>query len=154
MDTHGLYAAQLPLILAASFALVIALAIAPPAAAADKAPLAIKGYDPVAYFTLGKPVPGRPDIEFEWDENRYRFATARHRALFKAEPARYAPQFPNFCAMSLTRGEIVDANPEYWLVSGGKLYLFGKPVGPALFRENLAENTVRANQNEPLTRQR
>ena len=130
----------------------LAAAGRPFAAAVQKAPLAIKGFDPVAYFTLGKPLPGRPDLEHEWDEQRYRFANAKHRALFKADPVRYAPQFPNFCAMSLTRGEIVVANPEYWLISEGKLYLFGKPVGPALFKENLAENTARANENRSLVR--
>ena len=38
--------------------------------AAEDVPLAIKGYDPVAYFTEGKPTPGVPEIEYEWDEHR------------------------------------------------------------------------------------
>ena len=29
--------------------------------AVEKVPLAIKGYDPVAYFIIGKPVPGLPE---------------------------------------------------------------------------------------------
>ncbi len=115
--------------------------------AGDAPPLAIKGFDPVAYFTVGRPVRGLPEIEFEWDEYRYRFSTPEHRALFKADPVRYAPQFANFCAMALTRGEVDEANPQYWLISQGKLYLFGKPVGPALFRRGLAENVAKANQN-------
>ena len=53
---------------------------------AAEVPLAIKGYDPVAYFTDAKPTPGLPEIEYEWDEHRYRFATAQHRELFKADP--------------------------------------------------------------------
>src|SRR6185312_13732025 len=72
--------------------------------AAEPAPLAIKGFDPVAYFTLGKPVPGRTDIAYEWDEYRYNFSSAEHREMFKSDPVRYAPQFPNFCALALTRG--------------------------------------------------
>jgi hypothetical protein len=63
---------------------------------------------------------------------------------------RYAPQFANFCAMSLAQSEIVEADPEYWLISDGKLYLFGKSVGPELFQKNLAENAARANQNREL----
>ena len=110
-------------------------------------PVAIKGYDPVAYFTLGKPTRGRQNIWHEWDERRYLFSSTEHRDLFKADPVRYAPQFPDFCAMSLTRGEIVDANPEYWLVSDGKLYMFGKPVGPKLFQQDLAKNVASANQH-------
>ena len=120
--------------------------------AAQAKTLAIRGYDPVAYFTLGKPVQGDGNLEYEWDEQRYRFSRAEHREMFKADPVRYAPQFANFCAMALTRGEIDEANPEYWLVSDGKLYLFGKPVGPRLFQQDLAENQSKAEANRALIR--
>jgi hypothetical protein len=135
------------------FALLAAgstLATAPRSIAAVNAPLAIKGYDPVAYFTDGKPVPGLPEIEYEWDEHRYRFARAEHRELFKADPVRYAPQFANFCAVSLARGELVEAEPENWLISDGKLYIFGKAYGPRLFQQDLAANIGKANENRPL----
>ena len=120
--------------------------------AAEEVLLVIKGYDPVAYFTDGKPVAGLPEIEYKWDEQRYRFSSAEHRELFKADPARYAPQFGNFCAMALSKGEIVVADPENWLISDGKLYVFGQPApaGPALFQQNLAENVAKANQNRPI----
>ena len=78
---------------------VVALAAACPWATAipppvpQGIPLAIKGYDPVSYFTDGKPTRGFPEFEYEWDGLRYRFARAEHRELFKAEPVRYAPQF-------------------------------------------------------------
>ena len=67
---------------------LVALAVAVPVAArqvlagADGVQLAIKGYDPVAYFTLGKPTKGVPEIAFEWDEHRYQFARTEHRELF------------------------------------------------------------------------
>jgi hypothetical protein len=54
--------------------------------AANKTPLAIRGYDPVAYFTDGKPVHGLPEFEFQWDEHLYRFASAEHRDRFKTDP--------------------------------------------------------------------
>lgn len=129
-------------------ALVLATALH--SVAAENSPLAIKGYDPVAYFMLGKPTPGLPSIEYEWDEHRYRFASEEHRELFKADPVRYAPQFAQFCAMALSRGEVVEANPEFWLISDNNLYLFGKPTGPALFKQNLAENTAKAKRNRAL----
>ncbi|HVY59250.1 MAG TPA: YHS domain-containing (seleno)protein [Xanthobacteraceae bacterium] len=122
----------------------------PAAGVAEGIPLAIGGYDPVAYFTDGTPVPGRPDIDYVWDEYRYRFSSAEHRELFKADPVRYAPQFANFCAMALTRGEIEEGNPQYWLISEGRLYLFRKPVGPELFRRDLAGNIAKANSNSSL----
>jgi hypothetical protein len=123
-------------------------------AAAESVPLAIKGYDPVAYFTGGEPARGLPDIEYEWDEHRYRFSRAEHRELFKADPVHYAPQFANFCAMALTRGELDEANPEYWLISDGKLYIFGKAIGPSVFQKDLAGNVGKANENRPLVLKR
>jgi hypothetical protein len=126
------------------------LAAAIPSTAGEKLPLAIKGYDPVAYFTDGKPVRGRPDIEYEWDEYRYRFASPEHRALFKADPVRYAPQFANFCAMALSNGMVEEADPKFWLISDGKLYLFTKPNGPKLFQHNLSGNVFTAEQNRAL----
>jgi hypothetical protein len=133
-------------------ALVAAFPLSVQSAAADEFPLAIKGYDPVAYFTAGKPTPGLPAYEFVWDEHRYRFASAENRALFKADPVHYAPQFGNFCAMALSLGQLVEADPENWLVSDGKLYVFGKPApaGPALFQKDLAQNITKANHNRPL----
>jgi hypothetical protein len=134
-------------LLAAAFPIAASI----PSAAVEAVPLAIKGYDPVAYFTIGSPVRGLPEIEYEWDEHRYRFARAEHRELFKADPVRYAPQFANFCAMALSKGELVEADPENWLISDGKLYVFGKPTpaGPALFQQDLAGSIAKANENRP-----
>ena len=120
--------------------------------AGEGTPLAIKGYDPVAYFTDGEPTPGVPEFEYEWNDHIWRFSSAQHRDLFKADPAHYAPQFGNYCAMALSLGQIVTANPNYWLISDGKLYVFGSapPAGPVLFQRNLAENIVKANHNRSL----
>lgn len=117
-------------------------------------PLAIKGYDPVAYFTVGAPTQGRPEFEHEWDGLRYRFSRPEHHELFKADPARYAPQFGNYCAMALSKGEIVEADPEHWLVNDDKLYLFGKSVGPTLFQKDLVGNIAKAKENEWMIQKR
>jgi hypothetical protein len=134
-------------LLVAAFPLVTSLP-----SVAKEAPLAIQGYDPVAYFTDGKPTPGIPEYEYQWDEHRYRFASAAHRDLFKADPVHYAPQFGNYCAMALALGKVVVANPENWLVSDNKLYVFGSPApkGPELFRNDLAGNITKANQNRSI----
>jgi hypothetical protein len=133
---------------AASFATSI------PSLAAERPPLAIKGYDPVAYFTLGQPTEGLAQFEYEWDEHRYRFSSGTHLDLFKGDPTRYAPQFGNLCAMALADARIVVADPENWMVSDGKLYIFGKPapMGPALFQKDLPGNITKANQNWSIVR--
>ena len=48
--------------------------------------LALKGYDPVAYFTEQRPMVGNAQYQHEWDGAIYRFASAKHLELFKAEP--------------------------------------------------------------------
>ena len=138
------------------FVLIAASLFAPPSLAADQKPLAIKGYDPVAYFVMGTPTRGLPEFEYEWDEHRYHFVSAGHRELFRADPIRYAPQFGNYCAMALAEGEVDEANPENWLISDGKLYIFGKPapMGPAIFQKDLAANVAKANQNRELVQAR
>jgi hypothetical protein len=132
---------------------ISSVAVSMPSVASENMPLAINGYDPVAYFTTGKPARGQPEIEHEWDGHRYRFSRTEHRDLFKSDPVRYAPQFANFCAMALSKGMLVVANPEYWLISDDKLYVFGSPppAGPALFQKDLEGNIARANKNRPLT---
>jgi len=120
------------------------------AVALDEFPLAIKGYDPVAYFTMQRATPGVAQFEFEWDEHRWQFANAKHRDLFKADPVRYAPQFEAFCAVSLARGEVHEASPEYWLIIDDKLYLFGKAIGPELFRKDYKAMLEQANHNRGL----
>jgi hypothetical protein len=47
--------------------------------------LAIKGYDPVAYFTLGKPVEGKKEFEYTWQDARWRFSNEDHLNRFKSE---------------------------------------------------------------------
>jgi len=135
----------------ATVALAITLGLASSAgSAAEPAPVAIQGYDAVAYFTLQRATPGVAQYEYDWDEHRWQFSTAQHRDLFRADPVRYAPQFANFCAVALARGEVLQANPEYWLISDGKLYLFGKSYGPDVFRKELGHNIERARQNREL----
>jgi YHS domain-containing protein len=132
--------------------LMAAFPFAASAAGPQDVALAIKGYDPVAYFTNGRPVRGLPEFEYEWDEHVYHFASAQHREMFRADPVRYAPQFGNFCAMALAKGQLVVANPENWMISDGKLYVFGSsaPAGPALFQKDLAGNISKANKNRSM----
>src|SRR4029079_9976280 len=83
---------------------------------AETAPLALKGYDPAAYFTDAKPTPGREQFEVLWDGQRYRFASAQHRAMFRTSPDRYAPQFGGLCAMNLSNGVKRESDPHNWVI--------------------------------------
>ena len=86
--------------------------------------LALKGYEPVAYFTDSKPMPGKPQFETTYDGTRYRFASAQHLEQFEADPDRYAPQFGGSCAAGISMGVKVESDPENWLIVDGKLFVF------------------------------
>jgi YHS domain-containing protein len=91
----------------------------------DKTGLAIQGYDPVAYFTNGKAVEGHKDITLEYQGALYRFASTANRDVFKANPARYEPQYGGWCAYAMgSSGDKVAIDPETFKIVDGKLYLF------------------------------
>jgi YHS domain-containing protein len=114
---------------------------------AGEAAVALKGYDPVAYFTDKRPMVGHPQYQYEWDGAVYRFASAEHLALFKSDPDRYLPQYKNWCAASVAKSEKVYGNPEWWLVVDGRLYLFGQPIGPGLMSKDPAAMRNQADEN-------
>jgi YHS domain-containing protein len=109
--------------------------------------LALKGYDPVAYFVEQRAMLGSSRYQYEWDGALYQFASAKHLELFKEEPDRYLPQYKSWCAASVAKGVKVYGNPEWWLVVDGHLYLFGKPIGPDLMKENPEAMKTRAEAN-------
>jgi YHS domain-containing protein len=57
--------------------------------------IAIEGYDPVAYFTLNKAVKGKKDLAVFHQGVTYYFSSTAHKEFFKANPARYEPEFYN-----------------------------------------------------------
>ncbi|MEM6252802.1 MAG: YHS domain-containing (seleno)protein [Cyanobacteria bacterium P01_D01_bin.156] len=85
--------------------------------------LAIRGYDPVAYFTVGAPVEGSSDYEYEWNGATWRFSSAAHKQLFANNPDAYAPQYGGYCAKALSEGNMASTVPEAWDIVEGKLYL-------------------------------
>ncbi len=99
--------------------------LAPASAIARDVRLVLKGYDPVAYFTDGKPAKGDPRFSYDLDDERYHFASARHRDMFAGDPERYAPQFSGYCTGSMSRGVRNEGNPEAWVIVDGQLYVFG-----------------------------
>ena len=91
--------------------------------------LALRGYDPVAYFTVGKPTPGDWLITATYQAGTYRFASEENKALFEANPAAYVPQYGGYCAFGTANGIKVDGDPLLWRIVDGELFLnLSKPV--------------------------
>ncbi|MGC1455788.1 MAG: YHS domain-containing (seleno)protein [Nitrospirota bacterium] len=85
--------------------------------------VAIKGYDPVAYFTDRKPVKGSRDFEYAWMGAKWRFSTAGHKDLFLKDPDKYAPKYGGYCAYAVSQGTTADIDPDAWNIVDGRLYL-------------------------------
>ena len=85
--------------------------------------VAIKGYDPVAYFTQSKPLKGTAQFTYVWGGATWWFANALDRDMFAAEPAKYAPQFGGYCAWAVGHNYTADTDPEAWKIVDGKLFL-------------------------------
>lgn len=88
--------------------------------------LAIGGFDPVAYFTDSVAVQGLPDFEAREGGAVWRFRNEGNRASFVAHPEIYGPQFGGYDPVDLGRGVIYAGNPRFWVVTGQRLYLFGR----------------------------
>ena len=62
----------------------------------DKEGIAIKGFDPVAYFTLNRPTKGQKTFQFEWNNAKWLFANNEHRTLFQENPGKFVPQYGGY----------------------------------------------------------
>jgi YHS domain-containing protein len=141
--------------LATAVALVTGIAAGAPALAAGPGPeinatitgLALRGYDPVAYFTDGKPVIGDFTITAQQDGATYRFASEDHKALFLKDPAKYLPEYGGFCAFGTAKGVKVDGDPTVWKIVDNKLYLNLAPAVSKRWNEDIAGNIKSANSN-------
>lgn len=92
--------------------------------AAQTPDVALKGHDPVSYFTDGRPVKGSAGINYDFDERRYLFSSQKNRDRFAASPDRYTPQFGGVCTTGLALGVKAQADPAIWKIIDGKLYVF------------------------------
>jgi YHS domain-containing protein len=111
---------------------------------------ALKGYDPVAYFTGGQPTKGSAQYSFQWKGVTYLFASAENLLRFKADPDKYLPQYGGYCAYAMSLDRIADIDPHRWAIVGGKLYLNNGFLAQNLWSLNKSGNIVSADRNWPL----
>jgi hypothetical protein len=111
--------------------------------------LAIEGFDPVAYFADARPVLGLPDLEASQAGAVWRFRNASNRDAFVAHPDIYGPQFGGYDPIDLARGVTFAGNPRFWLVSGQRLYLFGREQSRDAFAADSGAVLREAHQRWP-----
>ena len=107
-------------------AMLLLAAISASALAGDfyeKDGVAIKGYDPVAYFTDNNPVKGSPAYKAEYGGSVFHFVSQANRDAFAANPAKYAPQYNGFCAFGTAGGYKAAVDSAAFTIVNNKLYL-------------------------------
>ncbi len=133
---------------------MLAAAVASPALAAQaaiytKGGLAVSGYDTVAYFTEKKPRKGVAAHSLKWHGATWQFKSAENKALFKADPEKYAPQYGGYCAYAMASGDFVSTNPKAWDIYNGKLYLNYSSIIWAIWNRDKKGYVSRANKRWP-----
>ena len=140
--------------LVATAALPTAALLSRPAAAAEPpvyatGGIAINGYDPVAYFTEGKPVEGSPDHTSDWEGATVQFSSAANKALFDGDPEKYAPKYGGYCAYAVSKGYTASTDPAAWSIHEDRLYLNYSKSVRALWAARKRHHIEQADKNWP-----
>jgi hypothetical protein len=111
--------------------------------------LAIRGYDPVAFFLEKKPIQGRKEFEYRWMGATWRFKDAANRDLFMKDSTKYAPQYGGYCAYGMAHGYAAPIDPAAWSVIEGKLYLNYNREVRDLWNKDIPGYIAKADENWP-----
>ena len=130
--------------LAVLFALSTAAFAIDPKAVNNVEDIALKGFDPVAYFVDGKPRKGDPEIVSQYQGVTYEFANKDHKVLFDKEPAKYVPIYNGFCAFGVWEGLKIDIDPHAYAINDGKLAVFFSDEARDAYQGDLANKSREA----------
>ena len=111
--------------------------------------VAIKGYDPVAYFTDNKPVKGDAKFASTYEGATYHFAAAEHKARFDEQPARYAPRYGGFCGYAVSKGYTADIDPTVFVITDRRLVLQNNPGALKLWNKDADASLKSADAHWP-----
>ena len=111
--------------------------------------IAIRGYDPVAYFVSGAPAKGNAAISVEHAGARWLFANEANKRRFEADPHRYVPAYGGYCAYGAARGYLVEIDPNAWAIVKDKLYLNYDKKVQAQWEKDVPGLIAKADANWP-----
>jgi YHS domain-containing protein len=111
----------------------------------DQAGVILHGYDAVAYFKQNKPVKGSTAYKSTYRGATYLFASAANKTEFDKNPAKYAPQYGGYCALSLSKGRLADIDPNNFVIYKGKLYVCTGVKELRSFKAHAEEDVVKDN---------
>ena len=110
--------------------------------------VALKGYDVISYLEKHDEK-GTKVNSASFGGVTWWFASAEHRRIFVADPARFVPEYGGFCAYSIGRGAAATADPRVYSATGGKLYLFFDPAVKAVWDQEQSGSIANADRNWP-----
>ncbi len=113
---------------------------------------AIRGADPVAYFSLepgAKAILGTDEFTDEWSGAIWKFSSAENRDLFIANPETYAPKYGGYCAFAVSHNFTKTSKPDLWEIVNGSLYLNYNRTAYKKWVRDKSDSIVRADQNWP-----
>jgi YHS domain-containing protein len=110
---------------------------------------AMKGYDPVAYFTANQAMQGQSAFTAEHEGRTYHFASEENRAMFRKEPAKYMPQFGGYCAWAVSQNYLYPGDPTAFTVRDGRLFLNANQDVSKKFNAEIGKLVPMADKNWP-----
>lgn len=110
-------------------------------------PLALRGFDPVAYFTVGAPRLGSADLATLHGGAVYRFSSAENLKAFEADPKSYLPAYGGYCAFGVSAGAKFDGDPEIFSIVDGRLFLNLNPKIQKKWQKDVAGHIAKADGN-------
>jgi YHS domain-containing protein len=132
-----------------SFIASLSTALAGASVNVDKNGVGIQGYDPVAFFTDGKPVTGKEEFHSSYLNVVYHFASAEHKAKFDANPSQYEPQFGGYCAYGVTKGHLAPVKIDAFQIVNGRLLMQYDSKVRETFNKDQRGNLELADKNWP-----
>jgi YHS domain-containing protein len=138
--------------LAAFFLGIVASSVAQKTEVFTPSNQAVRGYDPVAYFTERKPVKGKENLTYHWKDATWYFSSKENLNSFTKNPEKYAPQYGGYCAYGMSKGHKATTDPNAWTIVDEKLYLNNSLQVKEKWMKDQQQNIVKANENWPLAK--
>ncbi len=105
---------------------------------------AIRGFDPVAFFTLGKAEKGSEAFTYNWKNTTWLFSSKENLDAFKNDPEKYSPQYGGYCAYGTSDGHKAPTETDTWTIVNGKLYFNYNQKVKSLWTKNQEALIIKA----------
>ena len=113
----------------------------------ENATPALRGYDPVSYHTIGRPVMGNGNHVSQYQGQHYLFISKESKAKFDKNPRKYAPAYGGWCAFGVAVNKKFHADPLVWEIVDGRLYVNLDNKIKGMWLKDVSGNIEKADKN-------